>query len=177
MSNLERNVANFCGAAMAGIKPASLAVCGPGEREELLSFSEIFRKKGIRIELLGTKNGKLTYLAFRENKLKDHLALRENAAFLRKFGYPVHNFEGCIDFLKLRLLCECYPHEVGVFLGYPVEDIAGYMNDPGGCIFSGVWKVYARPEEKRALFERYKRCTDCIVKRLLGGKALAEIFR
>ena len=68
-------------------------------------------------------------------------------------------------------------HEVGIFLGYPAEDVFGYMRDPGGCIFSGAWKVYSEPEKKRALFARYKKCSGCIVRRLACGETLAEIFR
>ena len=37
MSRLERSLAGLCGAAMAGIKPASLAVCGGEEAEELFN--------------------------------------------------------------------------------------------------------------------------------------------
>ena len=173
---LEISLANLCGAAMAGIKPASLAVCDAGERDTLAAYARMFLRKGISIAALCEKRGRLSYLVYRENKLREHLAIGENAAFLAAYGYP-GDFEGRLARLKLRLLGNCFPHEIGVFLGYPPEDILGYLDDPSGCIFTGAWKVYAEPEKKRALFEKYRRCQDCILRRLAAGQTLGEIFR
>ena len=176
MSRLERSLAGLCGAAMAGIKPASLAVCGGEEAEELYAKRRVFAEKGIRIEPLRTEKDKIVYLVFRENKLREQLTGEENAAFLRRYGYPA-GFEERLAFLRLRLQSRCFPHEIGVFLGYPLEDIVGYLNDPKGCIFSGAWKVYADPEKKKRLFEKYRRCSNYIMRRLLAGETLAQIFR
>ncbi len=174
--SFEASLAQHCGAAMAGIKPASLAVCGAGRAAELAAFREAFAGKGIRAEILLKRGGRITYLVFREEKLRAHLSRTENAAFLAAFGYP-DGMEERLLFLKVRMAGNCFPHEVGIFLGYPAEDVFGYMRDPGGCIFSGAWKVYSEPEKKRALFARYKKCSGCIVRRLACGETLAEIFR
>lgn len=174
---LEISLANLCGAAMAGIKPASLAVCGAEEVSALDAYAQMFVQKGIRIETLSERRGKITYLVFREEKLRAHLARAECAAFLARYGYPVGSLEGCLSYLKLRLMGKCFPHEIGIFLGYPLEDILGYLEDPFGCIFSGAWKVYAEPEKKRALFEKYRRCQSCILRRLAAGESLERIFR
>ncbi|HJB93669.1 MAG TPA: DUF3793 family protein [Candidatus Borkfalkia stercoripullorum] len=175
-NKLEISLASLCGAAMAGIKPSSLAVCGEESGEALAAYAHMFARKGISILPLCKKRGKITYLVYRESKLRAHLCAEDSAAFLAAYGYPVGNFEGCIARLKLRLSGRRYPHEIGVFLGYPPEDVSGYLNDPYGCIFSGMWKVYAEPEKKRALFERYRRCQSCILRRLASGQSLAEIF-
>ncbi len=172
----EASVAQHCGAAMAGIKPASLAVCDAGQAEEMYRFRSAFLKKGIRLEVIARRGERFTYLVFREEKLREHLSREENSAFLSEYGYP-EGLEARLLFLKVRMLGKCYPHEVGIFLGYPAEDILGYMRNPGGCIFSGAWKVYSEPEKKRALFARYKKCSGCIVRRLACGETLAEIFR
>lgn len=177
MSRFERSVAVLCGAAMAGIRPAALAVCDACERSEFENCREVFPKKGIRFEVLATNGEKITYLVFREAKLREQLALAENAEFLAQFGYPAGNFEGCLRYLKLRLRGDAFPHEVGVFLGYALEDVCGYMRDPAACLYCGAWKVYAEPEKKRILFARYKRCGEGIVRRLACGETLTQIFR
>lgn len=173
---LEMSLADLCGTAMAGIKPSAMAVCAEEERGALAAYAHVFSRKGIRIEPLGLRAGKITYLVFREGKLRAHLLREENAAFLARYGYPA-DFEARLSYLKLRFMSGCFPHEVGVFLGYPLEDVLGYLRDPYGCIFSGAWKVYAEPEKKRELFEKYRRCRKCILRRLASGHTLDEIFR
>ena len=38
-----------------------------------------------------------------------------------------------------------FPHEMGLLLGYPVEDVTGFMVHGGkNSLYSGYWKVYAR---------------------------------
>lgn len=174
--SFECSVAWHCGASMAGIKPASLAVCGEGSLGELAAFREQFLRKGIRTEILARKGSRITYLVFREEKLRAHLGEAENAAFLARCGYP-DGLEAQLCTLKRRMRGGRFPHEVGIFLGYPAEDVLGYMRDPSACLLSGAWKVYAEPEKKRALFERYRRCSRGIVRRLTGGQKLADIFR
>ncbi len=177
MSGLERSVANLCGAALAGIKPSSLAVCAEGARGELDALARAFSPKKIRIEQICVRDGRITFLVFREEKLRSHLEKAENVSFLARYGYPVGSLEKSLFFLRLRLAGNAFPHEVGVFLGYPKEDIEGYIEDPNGFLFCGAWKVYCKAEEKKLLFEKYRRCRDCIMRRLLRGESLAQIFR
>ena len=168
MSRFERSVAVLCGAAMAGIRPAALAVCDACERSEFENCREVFPKKGIRFEVLATNGEKITYLVFREAKLREQLALAENAEFLAQFGYPAGNFEGCLRYLKLRLRGDAFPHEVGVFLGYALEDVCGYMRDPAACLYCGAWKVYAEPEKNfvcTVQTMRRRNCTPPCVRR------------
>lgn len=89
MSGLERSVANLCGAALAGIKPSSLAVCAEGARGELDALARAFSPKKIRIEQICVRDGRITYLVFREEKLRSHLEKAENVSFLARYGYPV----------------------------------------------------------------------------------------
>ena len=60
--------------------------------------------------------------------------------------------------LKYRLLKRtCFPHEIGVFLGYPLEDVKGFIDNKGkNCESCGVWKVYCNREEKDKLFQKLK---------------------
>lgn len=49
-----------------------------------------------------------------------------------------------------------FPHEMGVLLGYPVEDVRGFMEQNGqNALYQGYWKVYAHVPEKKRLFARY----------------------
>lgn len=180
MSEFEKSVGSLCGTALAGIKPSCMAVCDLDKEERgelyLEMLREQFKEIGIRFEVLKVCESKLVYLVFREKVLKKHLLEPVNRTFLDEYGYDAQSLEDCLVRLRQRMSQEDFPHEVGVFLGYPPEDVNGFIRDPNGCLFSGLWKVYAEPEKKRELFARYKKCTACILKRMSMGLSLRQIF-
>lgn len=53
-----------------------------------------------------------------------------------------------------------FPHEIGLFLGYPVEDVKGFIENKASCAKCvGYWKVYGDEEKAQKLFNQYKKCT------------------
>lgn len=60
----------------------------------------------------------------------------------------------CIRNLRIRInSSKTFPHEIGLFLGYPVEDVKGFIENKGeNCVKCGAWKVYCNPEEKMHFF-------------------------
>ena len=45
---------------------------------------------------------------------------------------------------------------MGIFLGYPLEDVKGFIEFNGKeSLYVGYWKVYSKLEEKLALFQKY----------------------
>ena len=81
-------------------------------------------------------------------------------AFLRAMGYGDTSPDGALAFLRQRLAeSPCFPHEIGVFLGYPLSDVIAFMRDGGrGCRCSGCWKAYTNECEAMRIFQRYKAC-------------------
>ena len=50
-----------------------------------------------------------------------------------------------------------FPHEVGLLLSYPPEDVKGFIDHrAGGFKCAGLWRVYGDEEKARSLFEKYK---------------------
>ena len=79
-------------------------------------------------------------------------------------GLPL---EGCCDF----------PHEMGVFLEYPIEDVRGFIENEGkNCLYSGYWKVYEDVEAKKETFEMYEIAKETLVCLLAGGMSIVEII-
>lgn len=95
-------------------------------------------------------------LFYRKESLENHLYKKENINFLQKIGYnKSKNIEGYLDMLKIRYETEC-PHELGVFLGIPLEDIEGFIdNSTDDYLLNGYWKVYENVEEAKKTFEEY----------------------
>ena len=70
-----------------------------------------------------------------------------------------------------------FPHEIGVFLGYPIEDVKGFIESPhSGYKTVGTWKVYSNEECAAKTFEQYRRCSQNICQKMVSGFDLADIF-
>ena len=89
-------------------------------------------------------------------------ALRDpaNRAILTRCGYPVDaDFRKLLSELQRRFQPgQDLPHEVGVFLGYPAKDVAGFMaNLPRTPVEHARWAVYGDAEESVARMTLYRR--------------------
>ena len=114
--------------------------------------------------------------------LAEQLADRRAFALLRQAGYPVLadrplNLVALLSHLKKRLSqSEGFPHEIGLFLGYPLEDVIGFCRHKGeGCKLCGYWKVYGDVESARKSFALFDRCRELLFSHLLSGAPLQEL--
>lgn len=151
---------------LAGLKPANL-VRVPGRvqpcgRNLLELWDEIgpgiLSSYGLHAELMREMNGDRLFLLLRPDLLGKRLSGRSAAAFLRRVGYPApHEWREALKYLKLRFDEESIPHEIGVFLGYPLKDVAafiGWKNLPVAC--QRLWKIYGRPRRSLLLADAYR---------------------
>lgn len=179
---LENLIAYHCGPALAGIKPANIAACQKAQIDNLHAEIERLNRQlngsDIYLEILCECEKRILLMVYRKKVLKKQLELPETRAFLATFGYPEDaDVKGYIDFLKERVQKNDFPHEIGVFLGYPLHDIYGFIHHrDSGCLLTGEWKVYQDAEGAKKLFSRYKACRAAIVRRLSRGQTLAQIF-
>jgi hypothetical protein len=73
--------------------------------------------------------------------------------------------------LKLRFENIC-PHEIGIFLGIPVEDVYGFISHKGeGCLLCQYWKVYHNLERAQNLFDCYDRAKISIIYSVVNRRA------
>lgn len=100
--------------------------------------------------------------------LKKHLCSRKNKEFLKGLGYKASmTFDQSLWLLKKRFERIC-PHEIGVFLGIPVEDVLGFIKYNGDqCLFCSYWKVYHNPESARTLFQCYDRAKINVINSII----------
>ena len=56
--------------------------------------------------------------------------------------------------------CEMkFPHEIGVFLGYPLQDVKGFIENNGrNSKYTGLWKVYGDKAASIRMFKKYRKC-------------------
>lgn len=61
-------------------------------------------------------------------------------------------------------LAKGFPHEIGIFLGYPLEDVKGFIENSGRHFkICGQWKVYSDTKRAEKLFAKYAECSDRFV--------------
>ena len=179
---LEKLIAFHCGPALAGIKCANLMSCRksriPDLHKKLDKFNSQLNCKDIYAEILCECEKNTLIMVYRKKLLEARLNDHETSEFLKGYGYDKFpSAEDYIERLKTRLKNNKFPHEIGVFLGYPIDDICDFIKNGGRkCIISGEWKVYHNPEKAERLFRRYYLCRMGIARRIKKGDSLAEIF-
>ena len=111
-----------------------------------------------------------------QKKLRCDLSDRRVCSFLDACGYRTDKPGQCIVRLikKLRAGGE-FPHEIGFFLGYPPEDVIGFIKDRGACKACGCWKVYGDEKSAKETFRRFKACTENLCKMYRNGISMEEL--
>ena len=102
------------------------------------------------------------------------LSQPEIRAFLTQYGYTEDmDLQQMLGTLASRMLCGSFPHEIGIFLGYPLADVQGFIANNGkNCLLCGCWKVYSDPESARRTFANYDRCREILCDKLQKGCGL-----
>lgn len=178
MSEVELTLGAQCGVTFAGIKAASLFTVRRAEADLLPEYERHFGCRGIYFERLRTSEDRVLLYVYRRAMLQRILFDEHNRAFLRSRGYNYHTCEEAIALLKERMVREEFPHEVGLFLDYPLEDVEGFIASPReGVQICGYWKVYSDAEKKAEKFRRFRDCSRCILAKLYSGESLKEIFK
>lgn len=171
---------------LAGIKTGSLinVDCGNDTKrkicQDIRDMNRSFSGKGIRAVPLRFHNGKVLLYLYRPLFLEKDLANEQAKQLLKKRHYPLHSIEDAVATLaKKTSLCSCsqdFPHEIGLFLGYPAEDVKAFIEHKyEGCKLVGTWKVYGDVEKSAALFARYRRCTNSYRLQWRRGKSLYDL--
>ena len=112
-----------------------------------------------------------------EGEAKRDFANKEVCRVLKEKGYSYTNADLCVAELAKHLRQDAkFPHEIGLFLGYPVKDVLGFMNSPEeGVKYTGFWKVYGDKESALKIFDKYKRVTEIYSMAHKNGKSLEQL--
>ena len=176
----EDQIVRFCAPTLAGIKTGSLFTLhfsSDDYRQDITAFNRSMRKKGIRIIPLKVCDTHALIYLYRPEMLDRDLKDPKAVSILKRFGYPVSNSDKCVVDLVRRLnTSPAFPHEIGLFLGYPPTDVDGFINNPNeGYCAVGYWKVYSDADNARRKFIRYRKCTEEYSRMLEEGRTLERL--
>ena len=126
----------------------------------LSSWKIALKNKGIGARILRIHNGHALIYVYRQKQLEQALSQPEIQAFLQSFGYRGFAPEAAIACLIARIeQSRSFPHEIGVFLGYPLGDIKGFIQNCGkNYKLCGCWKVYEDAISAQKLFKAFQDC-------------------
>lgn len=144
-------------------------------------LEELFKETEIAWYRLSESEGKCLVLFYRPAELEKYLNSSCVNALAGEYGYGGMPLYEMLRRLKNRVRTFAergmgFPHEIGIFLGYPEEDIRGFIENRGQRYrMTGYWKVYGDTERAGMIFREYDRAKDCAVNEFLTGKSIREI--
>ena len=167
---------------LAGIKSGSLFSCEYEDKEELLRdirrLNRLLNPRGLRIIPMRYGEERALIYIYRPRGLEKELAREDALRILEQAGYENPSPGRCVATLISRIREGAqFPHEIGLFLSYPPEDVEGFiLNEGRDAKLSGIWKVYGNEAYARHTFDSYKRCTRNFCARNKAGSSLEELI-
>ncbi len=157
---------------LMGSKPAELLSFPKNDKHLLKKIDSVEKHVGrckrITYKLFKSRNGN-TKVLFYNPKILD-LCLREyrNIKFLRSLGYPKkYDLDKYIEIIINSIIDGAVPHEIGVFLGYPLKDIMGFIGHPALKLTKiNGWRVYGDPRLSDKKFNEFLEAKNKIKKLL-----------
>lgn len=169
---LENCLLHYASPTLLGRKMASLFSLKKEAffQNDFLIIGKSLEKHGLKMIILREDPYQLLVYVFREKSLLQLLNKNEVVDFLQKEGYQDFSPSYCLHKLKESLQAGVFPHEIGVFLDYPLEDVKGFIENKGkNWKYCGCWKVYKDPQYCKKLFASYEACKkECLQKYQLG---------
>ena len=177
----EEIIIHHCSPTLAGLKTGNLFSFSYESREAMhaavCAWNKKLRGKGVRVLPLRYRDGSALIYFYRPALLSRDIKNQDACRMLVERGYNITTGERCIVHLIRRLAeCDEFPHEIGLFLGYPPEDVSGFIEHKAReCKCVGCWKVYGDVEAAEKKFRTFKKCTDVYHAKWAGGKSIERL--
>ena len=177
--DIELQLAVQCAPLITGLKASNLLNIS---KTGICRLKEILRDSGISLYLLKKEGDKITALLYDKERLETYFQEGEVKELLFATGYKDVSLRAVL--LEFRLRYRTYmesrghfPHEIGLLLGYPAEDVEGFIKHRGkNYLCTGYWKVYANQAGKSETFKRFEYARESLVQLLSWGMKMEEII-
>ena len=178
MKSLQVQLILQCAPFLKGIKIACILNITEENSRELY---EILEGTEIKFKILTRNHGKCLVFLYRRESFSRYLKRTDVRGFLGSYGYEDVEPEKMLERLSKRV-CQysdgeiCFPHEIGAFLDYPIDDVKCFIEKDGkDSLFSGYWKVYNNPGRAKMIFWAYDKAKTSAVNEYLIGKSIRDI--
>ena len=181
-SSYIKRILEMIGPVILGSKPSEI-VNIPGTIEEkrvkLFQIQSFFSNcSKITYRIITTHDGGKRVLFINELSMNRVLSNKRCVNFLKFVGYSSdYNFDGYINELVSRLESEEFPHEIGVFLGYPLKDVLGFMGyGKKELVEIRNWKIYGDKQVSYDVYNSFLRDKK-IMREMIDNLSMNELKR
>lgn len=127
--------------------------------------------------VLRDKEDIIILMIYNRKLLEEVINKKENRSFLKYFGYYSINLESNLKILKNRYDKYNCPHEIGIFLGIPVEEVRAFIESSGNnYIESRYWKVFVDRKKSTDIFKRYDFIRKYTISSIINGFSLSKVI-
>jgi len=182
LDSFDKLLAFYCAPTLAGIKSGSLLICNKAYasniEKTINKYNQILNDKGIFFYIFNQYDSRALILVYNEPLLSSELNSPKHFSFLKQLGYNTEKtIKDTLDCLKKRIVNMNFPHEIGLFLGYPYEDVIGFIENKGkGYKYCGYWKVYTSTSKAKDLFNQYTLCRTKYYEKICSGTSILQLI-
>ena len=169
-----------CSPVLSGLKISNLLIV---KENICLTAVGLLRTLGVSFYMLRQTADHTVFLVYRGRALADYLQSARVERLLVQCGYVSGRLGESLPKIASRYVGYMdknneFPHEMGLFLGYPVDDVEVFLKNCGhNYLYAGYWKVYSQVEEKKILFSRYNAVIYWFLTVLAQGGNLGECMQ
>lgn len=156
-----KRIIRLIGPVILGSKPAEIVNIPGCAEDKIMKLNEIeaffSNCKRIKYKIITVDDNSKRVLFINEKSMNKRLDDKKCKNFLKFLGYPKeYDFEAYMKELIVRLESEEFPHEIGIFLGYPLKDVLGFMGY-GKQEFVEVcsWRIYGDKETSYKIYNSF----------------------
>lgn len=177
-ANLALLLAIHCAPLLKGLAIANVLTL---DKTEAFAICRLLGGTEISYYFLCSKGKKVVLFLYRKKELLTYLDMEKTREFLKEYGYEEITLSALMQKLSERVRLYRngeteFPHEIGIFLGYPLTDVKGFIENKGqNCKYLGYWKVYDNVHEAVKIFCRFDKEREAVVRDVINGKTIYEI--
>ena len=168
--NFETVMIEQCAPVLAGLKPAGLFRYETRDCADLArrvrSWNEQLASKGLSVRVLKgcVRTHQFLIYVYREARLRAIFADEAVRAFLAREGYQLPQEQEQTGIM------------LTVFLGYPLTDVVGFIENRGrNFTCCGCWKAYGDPNAARRHFAQLSKCTAVYLRLFHSGTPISRL--
>lgn len=179
ITKVETKMILQCAPLIAGLKASNLLSVNSKMVDKV---TQIITGTEISYLILWETKAKTTMLLYKDERLYTYLSNPNVQKLLKAYGYANTELEKMLPVFQQHYAEymageKPFPHEIGLFLGYPVEDVEGFIKYEGkNSLYTGYWKVYVDPVSKVKLFEEFDFAKETLIRMHSYGMSVRNII-
>lgn len=178
-NSLDAQIAVQCAPLITGLKASNLLII---DKSRDFAVKNLFENSRIELYLLYSTNKKNTYILFNRDKLEKNLFNIKSMEIINIFSFE-NTLDEILEVIRINYGNFMggnldFPHELGILLDYPPEDVIGFIENKGAnAIYTGYWKVYSNLQEKINTFRLFDLALNKLIRLISTGNSISEIMK